>query len=120
MSSALHNLPSIDNIDYIGILDSAETMCDCDGSAAVAGSIKGILNRCFRLGVESGRRFIEETNQQALDRDADSGAERVVYRIFGSRIRALAIVSRRFWPPERVAPFEPITLSKLSGREIYG
>lgn len=39
-------------------------------------------------------------------------------KIFGLRMTALAMAILCFWPPESCAPFEPTTVSNLSGIEL--
>jgi len=43
----------------------------------------------------------------------------MTYSIFGSRIKARAIATLCFWPPDNMTPLEPTTVSRPAGREIY-
>jgi hypothetical protein len=59
VASAFDYSPSIEDVYHIRVLDSAESVGYCDGSAAFCSAVEGKLDRAFRCGVEGRRRFVQ-------------------------------------------------------------
>lgn len=59
VTSAFDDSPSIEDVYHICVLDSAESVGYCDGSAAFCSAVEGKLDRPFRCGVEGRRRFVQ-------------------------------------------------------------
>jgi hypothetical protein len=59
VTSAFDHPPSIEDVYHICMLDSAESVGYCDGSAAFCSAVEGKLDCAFRCGVEGRGRFVQ-------------------------------------------------------------
>lgn len=70
VGSAFDNLPLVENIDDIGLLNRTQTMCDGDRGSALSRSIQCSLDNLFGLGIESRGGFIQKKHSGIPDQGA--------------------------------------------------
>lgn len=60
MSTLLDNLAMVKHVDYIRVLNCAQSMCDGNCSTTLRSGVKGILYDALGCGVESRSSFVEK------------------------------------------------------------
>lgn len=73
MSTTLYDNTSVDHEDAICTLDSAQSVCDCDGCSALCCLVKRGLDNLLGFGVKGRGRFVKEKNLRVPQKGTGNG-----------------------------------------------
>lgn len=73
MGPAFNDPALVENVDDVGLLDRAETVCDGDSGASLSSSVQSFLHHLLRLGVESGSGFVEKQDPGIAEKSTGNG-----------------------------------------------
>ena len=72
--AAFDDFSFVEDADFVGVLDGAQTVCDGDGRAGLHQSFERFLHETFRFGVEGRGRFVEDEDGRVFE-DGASDAD---------------------------------------------